>query len=75
VQIARVNIEVKKETDTNKSQDIEKTKEVYKIVKDFLFSQLISETEFIESLPELCSDGQDTWFHKKNDCFFIIGNK
>ncbi len=69
VQIARVNIEVKKETDTNKSQDIEKTKEVYKIVKDFLFSQLISETEFIESLPELCSDGQNTWFHKKMTVF------
>ncbi|HOV32924.1 MAG TPA: divergent polysaccharide deacetylase family protein, partial [Candidatus Hydrogenedens sp.] len=72
VQITDVNIEIIKEIHSNKTNYIKKAKEVYKIVKDFLFSQLISETEFIESLPELCSDGQDTWLHKKMTVFISL---
>lgn len=72
VQIARVNVGIKKKIDINKTDYIKEAREVYRIVKDFLFSQLISETEFIESLPELCSNGQDTWLHKNMTVFLSL---
>lgn len=69
IKIAKININIKNEQKNDEKMIEKGERELYSLVKGLLLTRYVSNTEFVESLPEPIIDGNNMWFHKKYSLF------